>query len=310
MKAESGRREPPVNEVQRRFLRNLRDAQPVGLRRSSIPKSCTELIVSLQTCGAVEFKPANRGRGVVLCIKGEQAFQRFIAARLPQGLDVDISSVLDRAAAVVMLADAKAIRRGVGQGIFVRSTKPDVAIQSTDGEVAISVSELTTKAGGAGIQLSPDKTWTFNGDIAIVENADAFWQHELVLPDVDLVILSGGNMSERLVKWLASPAMSECRITHWGDYDPVGVWQYLRLLDACQNRVGIFAPPVVDELLPKYGKRKLVTRQSTFFDRIRTRTSNDYVRRMVGLFDKYRRGLEQEILLHPSTRTDLSATMI
>lgn len=299
-----------MNETQRRFLRRLRDAAASGLRRSSIPKSCGELIESLQTCAAVEFRPALAGRGITLHIKSEQSFQRFLAARLPQGLDVDLAAIPDRASAVFLLADAKAVRRGIGQGIFVRATKPDIEIQSMDGELSISVSDLTSTAGGIGIQLCAQKVWTFAGSVAVVENADAFWQHERVLPDVDMAILGNGNMSSRLLEWLASPAMSNCHIVHWGDYDPVGICQYIRLTDACIGRVESFAPAEVDQLLPRYGKRRLVTHQTTFLDRLRRRESDPYVKRMLALFDVHRRGLEQEVLLvtasdlEPSSRSN------
>lgn len=287
-----------MNETQRRFLRRLRDAQPDGLPRSSVPMSCGGFVESLRTCGAVEFRRAKMGRGIVLCVVCEEAFHRFIAGRLPHGLDIDVKAIPDHASAVVMLADAKAIRHGVGQGIFVRATKPAIQLQSTDGKDSIPVSELTAKADGTGIRISPDKTWTFAGEIAVVENADAFWRHEYVLPDVDLAILGSGNMSTRLLNWLASPSMAHCRIIHWGDYDPVGVCQYLRLADACPGRVETYAPAEVDELLPKYGKRTLVTRQARDLDRLRRRAANPYVSRMICLFDKYRRGLEQEVFLN------------
>ena len=287
-----------MNETQRRFLRCLRDAAPEGLRRSLIPKGCVDLVQSLAVCGAVEFRRAKGGRGVVLCVTSRDAFDRFIAARFPRGLDVDISAIPDRATAVVTLADAKAIRHGVGEGIFIRSTKPAIEIRSLDDGISIPVSELTVKAGGIGIHLSPDKTWTFVGDIAVVENADAFWRYEIVLPDVDLAILGSGNMSSRLLQWLASPAMAQCRITHWGDYDPVGVCEYLRLVDACPARVETYAPATVDELLPKLGKRKLVIDQAGYLDRLRRRSSDPHVGHMIDLFDRYRRGLEQEVLLY------------
>jgi hypothetical protein len=233
----------------------------------------------------------------VLCIRSAEAFRQFVAARLPQGLDVTVAEIPDRATAIVMLADAKAIRAGVGQGLFVRSTKPGVEIRAAEADVSIPVSDLTSQAGGIGVQLSPTRTWEFAGTVAVVENADAFWKHELVLPDADLAILASGNMSRRLVSWLASAAMAQCHITHWGDYDPVGVCQYLRLADACPGRVETHVPNEIDELLPRFGKRELVTRQAQFLDRLRRRTSDRHVSRMVDLFDRHLRGLEQEILL-------------
>ncbi len=287
-----------VNEIQRRFLRRLRDAQTQGLQRSSIPKSCDDLIESLQTCGAVEYSRGRSGRGIVLRVAGEQAFHQFVAARLPPGgLDVDVTTIPDRATAVAMLGDAKVIRHSIGQGLFVRSVKPDVEIRSADSEVSISVSQLTAEAGGAGVTLSSEKRWGFVGDIAVVENADAFWQHERVFPDVGLAVFASGNMSARLIEWLASPPMALCRITHWGDYDPVGVCEYVRLADACRGRVVSYAPSEIDELLPKRGKRALITRQTKYLDRLRCRVSDPHVRRMVGLFDAHRKGLEQEVFL-------------
>jgi hypothetical protein len=104
-------------------------------------------------------------------------------------------------------------------------------------------------------------------------------------------------MSNRLLDWLASPAMDQCSIIHWGDYDPVGVYQFLRLVDRCPGRVTVYAPATVDRLLVRIGKPKLVTRQGRYLDFIRSRESDPYVGRMIGLLDLHRRGLEQEALL-------------
>lgn len=286
-----------VNETQRRFLRRLRDSQPDGVPRSSIPRGCEDLLQSLKVCGAVEFRRASHGRGTVLCINSVQAFQLFLDARLPRGLDVALATIPDRATAVLMLADAKAIRQGTGQGLFVRSNKEGVELRSADGQVSIPVSELTVRAGGVGVQLSPTRVWHFSGHVVVVENAECFWEHERAVPEADLAVLANGNMSRRLLNWLASEAMMECRITHWGDYDPVGVCQYLRLADVCPGRVNSHAPPEVDEILPRLGKRDLITGQAQYFARLRRRISDEYVARMVSLFDRHVRGLEQEVLL-------------
>ena len=216
---------------------------------------------------------------------------------MPQGLDIDMMTVSDHAAAVVMLADAKAIRRAVGQGILVRAAKPNATIQSTDGQASIPVSEMSSVDRAVVVRLSSDKTWTFSGTVAVVEGAYAFWRYEWAIPHADLAVLGSGNMSAALLNWLASPGMARCRIIHWGDYDPVGVCQYLRLVERCPRRVESFAPPEVDALLPK-SKRTLVTRQGKYLNRLRSHVNDSYVRRMIDLFDRYRRGLEHEALLY------------
>ena len=53
---------------------------------------------------------------------------------------------------------------------------------------------------------------------APVENADAFLQHERVIPDIHLVIFASGQMSGRLLTWRASPEMEFNSLLHWGDY--------------------------------------------------------------------------------------------
>jgi hypothetical protein len=232
-----------------------------------------------------------------LSIANPAAFLRFVSARCPQGLDVDFDSIVDRASAVFTFADAKAIRRGSAQGIFVRSTKPGTTIRTTDGQSCVDLSEATKQGGGAGIQLSQAKTWTFAGAVAVVENAETFWKHEIALPDVDIAIFVSGAMSDRLLTWLSAPEMMLCSITHWGDYDPYGVNEYVRLVRACGNRVSVFAPNEVDEFLVRFGKRKLVANQAQYLDRLRSYQADPYVRRMTDLFDRYRKGLEQEIFL-------------
>jgi hypothetical protein len=196
----------------------------------------------------------------VLRIASDQAFERFVAARLPLGLNIDMAAVSDHAAAVIMLADAKAIRRAVGQGVLIRTARSDVTIESTDGRASISVSEMSCVDRAIAIRLSADEAWTFSGTVAVVEGAYAFWRYEWAIPHADLAVLGSGNMSAALLNWLASSAMANCRIIHWGDYDPVGVCQYLRLAELCPGRVESYAPPEVDALI-RNGKRVLVTKQ-------------------------------------------------
>jgi hypothetical protein len=91
-----------------------------------------------------------------------------------------------------------------------------------------------------------------------------------------------------------------CQIVHWGDYDPIGITEYLRTVRACPNRVTFYAPLQIEDLLARYGKRKLIIEQTHYLDRLRDKIHDPIVHRMIDLFDRYRRGLEQEILLrHP-----------
>ena len=61
------------------------------------------------------------------------------SGRLPEGFDVVVADIPDCAAAVIMLADAKAIRAGVGKSLFVRSIKPGVSIGAAQSVLSCSL---------------------------------------------------------------------------------------------------------------------------------------------------------------------------
>lgn len=279
------------------FLRRLRDAADDGIVRSDIAKRCREIVEWLQACGAADFAPSPAGRGIRLRITSEESFNRFVASRCPSGLDLSPTDIQSHSDAVAHLADAKAFNRSIAEGVFVRAIKPNITIESTETGEVIPVSELTAITGCAAIQLSESRSWTFCGSIAVVENADAFWLHERVIPDSDLVIFASGKMSGRLLDWLASPEMESCSILHWGDYDPVGVTEYIRLTQHCGDRVKTFVPDNLESLLKRHGKRKLITDQVEILGRLRQQSDNRHVARMIALFDRHRKGLEQELLL-------------
>ena len=282
-----------MSQVERRFLRRLRDSEDHSVLLTSVARGCQGILESMETCGAVQRRLIKRARRVE--IRCQATFNKFVDSRFPLGIDAKLNEVFDRAGAVIAFGDAKAINRGSEEGIFVRTAKPGIVIRSTDG-VEVPVGALSKDAGGAALSLTKDRDWAFSGTVAVIENVEPFWQHEKVLPDIDLAVCASGNMSRRLVDWLTSESMSGCQIIHWGDYDPRGVAEYLRLFDHCPDRVESFVPDSIDELM-KHGKRKLWEVQSRSLEKLRKRTSNPHVNRMLTLFDHHRRGLEQEVLL-------------
>lgn len=285
-----------MRDYEIQLLKKLR-GDAAGVTLSSVAKRCEPIVESLRACGAVESVRSESGRGMRLRVANQSAFDRFVESRVPQGLDVDELTIANRAEAILHLADAKAFRGSVTEGILVRSCKPDIFVRSRDGTSEIAVSQLTQLTSCAALSLSPQYRWTFSGSVAVVENADAFWQHELVIPDADLAIFAGGLMSTRLVDWLASPAMQDCSIQHWGDYDPVGVAEYMRLRKACGDRVASFVPSDLPEMVKKFGKKELITKQVKTLEKLRSQKNEAHVTKMVAIFDFHRKGLEQELLL-------------
>jgi len=99
------------------------------------------------------------------------------------------------------------------------------------------------------------------------------------------------------LSWLGSEAMNQCEYLHWGDYDPIGVNDYRRLARMCPERVRLFVPDGLEELLAQFGNTKLIEKQAKFLTRLRKHAADPVVEGMIHLFDLYRRGLEQELLL-------------
>ena len=286
-----------MNRTALKFLKSLRDAPPEGIPWSALPISCKNLLSRLQTCGAVQIVPGVQGKR--LRVANAEAFSKIIRTASPHGLDSLNTTPLSRADAVDQFGDAKAIGAGNVQGIFIRSIKPNILMRRSGTSEPLDVTALTRIAGGAALMLSDGTDWTFSGTIATIENEEAFWNHDLILPDIDLAVYVRGKMSNRLLRWLASAPMASCRITHWGDYDPVGVLEFVRLRRACSGRVVLHIPHELENLIARYGKKSLVRgdKQVQALCSLRDLEDDDIVGQFAHLFDKLGKGVEQEVLL-------------
>ena len=137
----------------------------------------------------------------------------------------------------------------------------------------------------------------FNGRVASCENptvfiADAPWKND----SIDLVIATYGRMSRRLVAWLSSPIMSGSTITHYGDYDPVGLSEFLRLNSAMGERASLFLPDNLEELFHTYQQRDLLAASSRLLPKL-AGSAHPGVQRVLSLMQEYAGGLEHEALL-------------
>lgn len=283
-----------MSQAERRFLRNLLERIDQGVPQSSVPVTCGHMVEALTTCGAIESRPA--GRGEIIRIKNPDAFDRFVSSRFPLGLADPDELPSDRVDAVRLLGNAKTTLRGRYEGLLLRAIKPGIALVNQSGST-IQVTELTEMCGAAAITLEESRRYRFAGRIVIVENAEPFWRFEQEVPEADLAIYAAGRLSDRVLSWLSSEEMDECDIIHWGDYDPVGCAEYLKLKARCGDRVSLHAPPRVDALLPIHGKAALLADQMAALTQLRMLSLPPELRRLIELFDRHQRGLEQEALL-------------
>ena len=281
-----------MNPAIHRFLQRLRASSSAGIVESQCPQCAKAILPALLDCGAV--RRVLTGRAVRICVANEEAMAAFLGDRLPLGLEIPDTEPTSRSEAVRLHGNAKACQTSAAKGVFVRSLKPGV--QFTSGRGVLPIYELTVLAGGAAVAIEEPNPWCFAGQVALVENEEAFWQHERALPEADLAVFGIGRVSGRVLRWLAGPGFAECRFLHWGDYDAVGIAEYVRVRNALPGRVRLHVPDNIEHLLSIHGERDRYEDQLPALSGLRG-DSEALVTHMVQLFDKYRRGLDQELLL-------------
>lgn len=263
-----------------------------SLPASSIADRDRRRLQVLFDSGVIEEARSGGGRRITL--RNRQALTLFIQSIYPSGPEGGPENNLPpRGLAVAHLRDAKRASVTESEAVFLRGFGD--AVLTGDNEV-LHVGEWTRKAGVAALRLDDECKWAFQGHIVVVENAEVFLNFERLGTRTDLVLYAGGRLSDRVIRWLASATMGISRILHFGDYDPVGIDEYIRLLNACPGRVDLYIPDDIEALFAKYGKHELLEKSQQVLARLR-RHPEPIVQRVVKLMDIYGVGLEQEILL-------------
>ncbi len=222
-----------------------------------------------------------------------KALESFIARTYPSGLQGIDEKLSSRTRAVAELRDSKKAREAQPVAILLRGFHNSTL---HSGSQVLPVAGWSEKAGVAALRLDGETLWGFSGIVAFVENLEVFWNFEKLEIGADIAIYAQGRLNSKIVNWLASPAMQHARIIHCGDYDPVGLDEFLRLKAACPDRTEIYIPPDLESLLSRYGKKKLISDNVAILARLR-KNDDPQVCFIVELMDRWGVGLEQEVLL-------------
>lgn len=237
-----------------------------------------------------------RGRGLVITVDNTEAFDRFIDKHFPSGLEVIQADGVTRSEAVSFWRDSKHGNLD-SEVVFVRATTGQILTRNLD---VLEVGQMTETAGVAAFLLynTTDDLWQFNGSIALVENYEVFLHWEEIGVSADIAIWTAGRMSQRMIKWLKSEAMQQCRIFHCGDYDPVGLDEFCRIYDHLGNRANLYIPTNIEDIFRRYSNPTLLRKKSSakILERLRSNSHPD-VTEIVKLIDVNNAGLEQEVLL-------------
>lgn len=139
-------------------------------------------------------------------------------------------------------------------------------------------------------------SWALTASIAIVENLECFLHFEKMTVAADVALYASGRMSELALQWLGSPELSQCRFIHCGDYDSVGLDEFLRLKKVVGDRARLHIPANLRDLVATYGRPELLCDSEAVLKRLRGSADPD-VYKVVKTLDETGCGLEQEVLL-------------
>jgi hypothetical protein len=239
-----------------------------------------------------------KGRGYSVTINKPEAFSAFVAKHCPDGLPCIDMSPLSRSEGVAKYRNSKQGR--LTSEVVIVSAKPGHVLTRRSGQLAVG--HLTEVAGVASFVLEEDASddWQFSGRIATVENYASFVQWHRMGIQAEMAIWTAGRLSDRMIHWFKGLAVAGCTFVHSGDYDPVGMNEFLRLKDQLpDDQVTLHIPNNIDSLFDRYANQSLLANPNAAGLLKSLRTSKDpQVRKILQLMSQANGGLEQEILLH------------
>jgi len=247
---------------------------------------------SLFDSGVLETRRSGAGKVVVL--QSRAALEDFVVKNYPAGLEGSQNTLMPRSKAVAEFRDSKKAQENCSPVVLLRGFGN---CELRVGEEVLPIVHWTELAGVAALCLE-DRPWAFSGVLAVVENLEVFQNFEKIGIDAQLALYAHGRLSGKILNWLSSPGMAHAGIIHCGDYDPVGLDEYLRIKAACPGRTRLHLPANLEELFSLYGKRELLEldRSAAILARLR-KIDDQEILRVVTLIDQYGVGLEQEALL-------------
>ncbi|MCB9609610.1 MAG: hypothetical protein H6716_23665 [Polyangiaceae bacterium] len=247
---------------------------------------------SLFWTGALVEVKAGGGKRVT--VANRDALVEWIGSHYPSGLDGHEPGLPPRAAAVADFRNSKAGQPLAARPVFMRGFRGAVLHRANG---VFPLAELTAAHRLAGVLVEAATPWQVAGVLGLVENFELFMHAETVLPGLDAVLWTAGRLSQNRLDWLA--AMPEVQIVHLGDYDPVGLDEYMRVRAAMpRGRARLFVPDDFEERLVRFGQSDLLVASSAVLQRVRATAPRD-VRAVLNIMDRHGKALEQEGLLIP-----------
>jgi len=198
-----------------------------------------------------------------------------------------------------------------GELVAVSSESKLTAVRTFKGFLVNCYSPIQTTLNGKQFILNPaDGTFQFIYDfekfilpheitIVGIENPSNFRhikKQKYLFQDIKPLYISRypQNQSKDLIKWLQSIPNN---YIHFGDFDFAGIGIYLNEFKKhIEERTTFFVPDNIDSLIAEFGNKKRYDIQKINFEVKSIR--EEKLLRLIDIIHKYRKGLDQEILIN------------
>ena len=255
-----------------------------SVRRSLAPLFETEVLT----------QEAYRG-GKIIRLNNPDIVEDFIVNNFPCEGEIKLSAASNRAQSILASRDSK--KGDSSQIAFVMMRGFDCCTLHHENRT-FDAAALTELSGVCAIKVEENSYWSFEGNVALVENLEVFWNVEKII-DVDLAIYLAGRVSNKIRDWFASHEMEKAKFIHLGDYDPVGLDEFLRLYETCGDCIELYIPENIEYLFSTFGNASLIRhklKNQALLGKLRS-SSHKGVLSILSLIEKYGCVVEHEILL-------------
>lgn len=268
--------------------------------RSKISVRANKDLVTLFDLGVLRAE--RRGGGWVVVVVDQESVKRFAGRQFPSGLfGENDASTGRRTQSLNRFGDTKVMPGLDFEFVLLRVFgDAQVTTKMSSRTFKVDAAEITRQTGCVALTL-PDTDDIADlpqilGNVATVEGPELFYRFDWAAVNVSVAILTYGRMSERLLNWVVSP-MIEGQLTHFGDYDPVGLDEY-RKLKVRAPRTSLYLPSNLENHFKedRFLKPDLMDKSSTLLPRL-AETKDASILTVIDMMSRYGGGVEQEVLL-------------
>lgn len=268
--------------------------------RSKISDRARKDLAKLFDLGAL--REERRGGGWVVVVANQESLKRFVGRQFPSGLfGENDTSAGRRTQSLNRFGDTKSMPGLDFEFVLLRAFGgAEVVTTIFNRKNKVDVTEITRQTGCVSLTLQDSGEISelpfIRGSVATVEGPELFYRYDWEAAGISAAILTNGRMSERLLNWVASP-MIEGRLTHFGDFDPVGLDEYRRLKERAPHAT-FYLPPDLEKHFKenRFLKPDLLDKSSALLPRLVETNDNDILT-VIDLMRRYGGGVEQEVLL-------------